>query len=92
MQCKSGYPCICVTCQSFLQQPRHTVWTAHSLSVQDLHLAKRYYDRAAETAPSAKMPVQLALLSLALHSWYATVKSTTMHCCMAGVQGCFSAV
>ena len=40
-------------------------------AVQDLHLAKRYYDRAAATAPAAKWPVHLALFSLTLHAWCA---------------------
>ncbi|XP_055330072.1 protein sel-1 homolog 1-like [Paramacrobiotus metropolitanus] len=37
---------------------------------QDLHLAKRYYDRAAETSVDAHAPVTLALMSLgALFVW-----------------------
>ncbi|CAG9854135.1 unnamed protein product [Phyllotreta striolata] len=31
---------------------------------RDMHLAKRYYDRAAELSPDAKVPVALALLKL----------------------------
>lgn len=33
---------------------------------RDMHLAKRCYDRAAETSPDAKVPVALALLKLNL--------------------------
>lgn len=33
---------------------------------QDIHLAKRSYDLAAETNPDAKVPVALALLKLQL--------------------------
>uniref|UniRef100_A0A6P7G3Y7 Protein sel-1 homolog 1 n=1 Tax=Diabrotica virgifera virgifera TaxID=50390 RepID=A0A6P7G3Y7_DIAVI len=32
--------------------------------VRDMHLAKRYYDRAAELSPDAKVPVALALIKL----------------------------
>lgn len=39
------------------------------LRVQDLHLAKRFYDKSLEAQPDATVPVQLALLSLSLHSW-----------------------
>ena len=39
------------------------------LPLQDLHLAKRYYDRAADNSPAAKWPVHLALFSLTLHAW-----------------------
>ncbi len=37
---------------------------------RDLHLAKRHYDRALEARPDARVPVQLALASLALHGWW----------------------
>ncbi|KAK9798920.1 hypothetical protein WJX73_000247 [Symbiochloris irregularis] len=37
---------------------------------QDLHLAKRYYDRALSAMPSAYLPVILALNWLWLHSWW----------------------
>jgi len=33
---------------------------------RDMHLAKRYYDLAAETSPDAAVPVALARLKLAL--------------------------
>ncbi len=39
--------------------------------LQDLHLAKRFYDKSLEAQPDSTAPVQVALLSLALHSWYA---------------------
>ena len=38
---------------------------------QDLHLAKRFYDKSLEALPDATVPVRLALASLALHSWCA---------------------
>ena len=41
---------------------------------QDLHLAKRYYDKAAGTMAGAWIPVKLALWVLAAHStWLAVV-------------------
>lgn len=39
------------------------------LLLQDLHLAKRFYDKSLEAQPDATAPIQLALLSLTLHSW-----------------------
>ncbi|KAK9906721.1 hypothetical protein WJX75_006842 [Coccomyxa subellipsoidea] len=41
---------------------------------QDLHLAKRFYDKSLEAQPDATAPIQLALLSLTLHSWWETVR------------------
>ncbi|CAL8462358.1 g1891 [Coccomyxa elongata] len=41
---------------------------------QDLHLAKRFYDKSLEAQPDATVPVQLALLSLSLHNWWETVR------------------
>lgn len=35
-------------------------------SFQDIHLAKRCYDMAAETSADAKVPVALALMKLSL--------------------------
>ena len=35
--------------------------------VQDIHLAKRFYDMAAETSLDAYIPVMIALGKLALH-------------------------
>lgn len=37
---------------------------------QDLHLAKRYYDKSLDAQKDAHVPVRLALASLALHAWY----------------------
>jgi hypothetical protein len=37
---------------------------------QDLHLAKRYYDKAMEVQPDAWVPVRLALLSLGAHGMW----------------------
>lgn len=36
------------------------------LSLQDIHLAKRFYDMAAEASPDAQVPVFLALCKLGL--------------------------
>lgn len=36
--------------------------------MQDLHLAKRFYDKAATAAPDAWLPVRVALAGLAAHS------------------------
>ena len=38
--------------------------------LQDLHLAKRYYDKSLDAQKDARVPVQLALASLAVHAWY----------------------
>ena len=38
--------------------------------VQDYHLAKRYYDMAAETSSEAIIPVNLALFKMNLVSFY----------------------
>lgn len=45
--------------QTFLPQSFH-------LFVQDIHLAKRFYDMAAEASPDAQVPVFLALCKLGL--------------------------
>ena len=37
---------------------------------QDYHLAKRYYDLAAETSAEAHVPVALALINLNLQYYY----------------------
>ena len=36
----------------------------HFFFCQDIHLAKRFYDMAAQTSPDAQAPVSLALLKL----------------------------
>jgi len=36
---------------------------------QDLHLAKRYYDKSLGAQKDAHVPVRLALASLAVHAW-----------------------
>lgn len=36
------------------------------VSLQDIHLAKRFYDMAAEASPDAQVPVFLALCKLGL--------------------------
>lgn len=40
--------------------------TFSSLILQDIHLAKRFYDMAAEASPDAQVPVFLALCKLGL--------------------------
>ena len=37
---------------------------------QDLHLAKRYYDKSLDAQKDAHVPVRLALVSLAVHAWW----------------------
>jgi len=49
---------------------------------QDLHLAKRFYDMAAETSPDAKVPVALALLKLRFVS---TLKNFNIHSWLLGI-------
>lgn len=41
---------------------------------KDLHLAKRYYDRTAETAPDARLAAFLALAGLHVQSWWEQVQ------------------
>lgn len=41
---------------------------------QDLHLAKRYYDKALESQPDTWVPVLLALCGLWVHRWWLDVK------------------
>ena len=37
--------------------------------LQDLHLAKRYYDKSLAAQKEAHVPVRLALIALAVHGW-----------------------
>lgn len=46
---------------------------------RDMHLAKRYYDRAAELSPDAKVPVALALLKLNVLFSVETVQEGPVH-------------
>lgn len=49
----------------------------YNIIVQDIHLAKRCYDMAAETSLDAKVPVFLALTKLNLYhtvNYYYTVR------------------
>ena len=39
-------------------------WLVSFFFCQDIHLAKRFYDMAAQTSPDAQAPVSLALLKL----------------------------
>lgn len=39
----------------------------YMISIQDIHLAKRFYDMAAEASPDAQFPVYLALTKLTIH-------------------------
>lgn len=46
---------------------------------QDIHLAKRFYDMAAQTNPDAQAPVSLALMKLGVFfmwEWVQEVKTT----------------
>lgn len=45
----------------------------------DLHLAKRYYDQALASEPTAKLPVTLALASLWLRRNYADTVLVNFH-------------
>ena len=54
--------------------------SANSLSPQDYHLAKRYYDLAAETSTEAQAPVALALLKLFLLRYYDTISDVRLFC------------
>jgi hypothetical protein len=51
---------------------------------QDLHLAKRFYDKTLEVQPDAAVPVRLALASLQLHTWclpfFHTPAADSGHC------------
>jgi SEL1 protein len=52
------------------------------LFFQDVHLAKRFYDMAAEASPDAQAPVTLALMKLAVmygFDWFNNVSSIKMH-------------
>ena len=53
--------------------------------VQDIHLAKRFYDMAAETSTDAHLPVNIVLFKLHLElfwekvsSWFSSSPSTSM--------------
>lgn len=45
--------------------------------VRDMHLAKRCYDRAAETSADAKVPVALALFKLNLMFSFESIKEVS---------------
>ena len=48
--------------------------------MQDYHLAKRYYDMAAETSAEAMVPVNLAILKMNILMLYNTYKVCLPHC------------
>lgn len=51
----------------------------YSISVlQDMYLAKRCYDLAAETSPDAKIPVALALIKLSLYFTFKYFKEVSL--------------
>ena len=67
--------CISMTLLKTVVAPLLTHWSSHSLTLshwyhkclcflQDIHLAKRFYDMAAETSVDAQVPVALALAKL----------------------------
>ena len=47
------------------------------VSLQDYHLAKRYYDMAAETSPDAALPVGLALIKLSAVQYYNSIRKVS---------------
>ena len=56
---------------------------------QDMHLAKRFYDMAAETSSEAEVPVNLALARLAaLYLWH-HVREVRAGYCGVTVHGSF---
>ena len=49
--------------------------------IQDYHLAKRYYDLAAETSTEAHVPVVLALMKLNVLYYYESYLEVRVHDC-----------
>lgn len=50
----------------FKDTPTGSDSVSFHVSLQDIHLAKRFYDMAAEASPDAQVPVFLALCKLGL--------------------------
>ena len=57
---------------------------------QDIHLAKRFYDMAAETSVDAKVPVALALAKLALV--FAVINMEELKILIGGITFCRSSM
>jgi len=54
------------------------------IAVQDIHLAKRFYDMAAETSADAKVPVMMALSRLNVYFFIEYLKDVSgfeVHVC-----------
>lgn len=49
-------------------------------NVQDIHLAKRFYDMAAETSADAKVPVMMALSRLNVYFFIEYLKDVSICC------------
>jgi len=47
------------------------------ITVQDIHLAKRFYDMAAETSADAKVPVMIALSRLNIYFFIEYLKDVS---------------
>jgi len=52
------------------------------LSLQDIHLAKRFYDMAAETSADAKVPVMIALSRLNFYFFVEYLKDVSSSVCV----------
>ena len=48
------------------------------INVQDIHLAKRFYDMAAETSADAKVPVMMALSRLNVYFFIEYLKDVSI--------------
>jgi len=55
-------------------------WQAY-VRVQDIHLAKRFYDMAAETSTDAKVPVMIALSRLNVYFFMEYLKDVSSCSC-----------
>jgi hypothetical protein len=62
--CSGGCVCVLLLACTPLQHCR----TMASAVLQDLHLAKRFYDKAFAAAPDAWLPVRCALAGLSAHA------------------------
>ena len=62
--------------------PTHTFFV---LFCQDIHLAKRFYDMAAQTNTDAQVPVSLALLKLGIFFTWEWIQEVLKHTAFIGV-------